>query len=189
MSTQSEVWKPIPEFEGYYEISNYGTVRGVTRMVNNKKVLGKVLKPHPHKKKWGYYMVDLSKDGVKSRVFVHQLVAMIFLGHTKEPGMVVDHIDNNRFNNHVSNLQTLTNRENVSKGRVNKTSKYMGVSWYEKFKKWRAIIQHNGKRYNIGSFTNEEDAKKAYDCALHNLQHNILPNHFGKNQRRLVKRS
>ncbi len=93
------------------------------------------------------------------RVYMHRLV----LG-TDE---CVDHIDNNGLNNRRSNLRVLSNTDNIRRKRpnLNGTSKYKGVSWYYRTKKWQVNIKVSGKSIAVGHFMNEIDAAKAYDLA------------------------
>ena len=74
---------------------------------------------------------------------------------------VVDHIDGDRLNNDVSNLRIVSNRENTSSYK-NKTSKYVGVSYHKRSKKYQSSIYLNGKSTFIGRFDTEEEAHKAY---------------------------
>jgi hypothetical protein len=84
---------------------------------------------------------------------------------------VVDHIDFNPLNNHVSNLQIISQRENRSKDtwRKNPASQYTGVSWHKASQKWRAQIGINGKKKGLGLFSSELEAHEAYQLALQNL--------------------
>jgi hypothetical protein len=129
---------------------------------------GKILKPQLNKK--GYLRIGLLPDEGKRKWFrVHKLVTMVYLGH--EPcgmQMVVDHIDHNKLNNHVSNLQIISNRENCSKDmwRHDYTSQYVGVTWNKQRQKWRTGIKINGKRQHLGFFIDELDAARAYELAL-----------------------
>jgi len=83
----------------------------------------------------------------------------------------VDHIDRNPLNNVSSNLRMVTCQENKrNKGkRTGTSSKYIGVYWRKNTKKWIAQIKHSGKMAYIGSYSNEEDAARAYDDALRKL--------------------
>ena len=102
-----EIWKDIVNYEGLYQISNTGFVRR-----NNR-----ILKPAPNNK--GYLHVTLCKNGVSQTKYIHQLVAEHFIG--KVEGKEVDHIDNNKLNNRLDNLQYLSRFENASKGSKGKT--------------------------------------------------------------------
>lgn len=89
-----------------YEVSNYGTVR------NSDGVL---IRSHPHHQS-NYLQIRLMSDtGKRESALVHRLVAETFLGTQDDIKLQVDHIDGNRVNNYVENLQFITASENVSK--------------------------------------------------------------------------
>ena len=164
-----EVFKDIKGFEGLYQVSNLGRVKSLSRVVYNhlgaRTLKEKILKGCLGSN--GYYTVNLMKDGKYNAINVHQLVAMAFLGH--EPcghKLVVDHIDHNRQNNRVDNLQVLTMRQNSSKRIKEYTSKYIGVSKKKGSDKWFAFITINGKNKNLGTFSTELRASIAYELAL-----------------------
>ena len=105
---KNEFWKDIPNYEGYYQVSNLGRIKRVSTNKIRKS----------HKEKNGYYRITLSKDGVRNIYGVHQLVAFAFLNHnTDKRNIVVDHIDNDKSNNHLDNLKVVSNRVNTSKDR------------------------------------------------------------------------
>lgn len=156
-----EYFKAIPDYPDY-EVSNLGNVKSYRHSTE------RILKNNPNKK--GYVLVNLQPPK-----FIHQLMAMAFLGH--EPmknGLVVDHIDNNRSNNILSNLQLITQRENSSKDqwRQNHSSKYVGVSWCKRDKKWDASMRINGKSVRLGRFEMEEDASMSYSLKLVEIKNN-----------------
>lgn len=157
MNNQKEIWKDIPGFEGYYKASDLGNIKSL--FFNKKLKLTKALN--------GYLCVNLSLKGKKKVYHVHQLVAMAFLNH-KPCGhkLVVDHINHNKTDNRIQNLQILTHRQNVSKRLKKYTSKYVGVSYDSTNKKWMSIIRINKKRKNLGRFKNEIDAHLAYQKEL-----------------------
>ena len=114
-----EVWRPIIGYEGYYEVSNLGRVRSVPRTREVKTRYGGTtlrtdkgcdvaLVDHGN----GYLYVTLHKDGRRVNHFAHRLVALAFCDGYNE-GLVVDHIDKNRSNNHCDNLEWVTQRVNV----------------------------------------------------------------------------
>jgi hypothetical protein len=121
-------------------------------------------------------LYDLHKYGKIKTIKIHILVAMAFLGHKPDgtQKIVVDHIDNNPLNNNLTNLQLISQRENVSKDRKNGSSQYTGVSWGKNTNKWRSIIYINNKVKHLGLFTLEEDAAKAYQNALKMLNEGDL---------------
>lgn len=108
-----KVWKPVVGYEESYEVSNYGEIRGVDRYVSNGKGLSlkrgviKSLKTD----KDGYFRVYLSKNSKKKQHLVHRLVAQAFLGNVEEKPCV-NHIDGDKQNNYVNNLEWVTRSEN-----------------------------------------------------------------------------
>lgn len=165
---QTEIWKDIKGYEGLYQVSNYGRVKGLDRFDNlNRSVKGIILKACIVGN--GYHGVNLCNGKSKSYV-IHRLVAMAFLNHKpSECKLVIDHIDFNRINNHLSNLRIITNRKNTNRKHLKSTSDYTGVSWFKNYKKWRAQIKINGKDKHLGYFTEELEASKVYDNALNQL--------------------
>ena len=96
-----EVWKLLVEFDNLYEISNYGRLRSVRK--------NKILKPTNRKD--GYKLCIMSIKGKVSYRYIHRLVAYAFLQKIENKPSV-NHIDGNKENNHVSNLEFCTTKEN-----------------------------------------------------------------------------
>lgn len=169
-----EIWKDIPNYEGIYQVSNFGNVKSLSRLMNKGKAIfvskEKIMSKHINKD--GYYCVTLKKDKKSRTNKNHQLVAIAFLNHTPDGTLklVVDHINDNRLDNRLENLQIITQRENVFKTQGKYSSKYKGVNWYKKYNKWRASININGKSKHLGYFTNEYDAHVAYQKALDEIK-------------------
>jgi hypothetical protein len=161
MKKFKEVWKDIKDYEGLYQVSNLGRVKSLSRFVSNGRFKNDtILKPI--KQSTGYTNVNLYKKNKVKQVSIHQLIAIHFLNHIpKGNKIVVDHIDNNRSNNKVCNLQILSNRENVTKNIKNP-----GINFRKDTKKWTARIHINGKRKYLGQFDNELDAIKSYQKEL-----------------------
>jgi len=166
-----EIWKDIPDFEGLYQVSNYGNVKSLSReMVRGKRIyISKdiILKPKSPSIHNRYFMVNLIKNSKSKSVNIHKIVAIAFLNHTQNGfKLVVDHIDNNKLNNRVDNLQLISQRENTSKDRKGGSSKYVGVSWHKPSGKYQSKIWVNSKYKCLGFFENEYDAHIAYQKAL-----------------------
>ena len=157
-----EIYKDVIGYEGIYKISNLGNVKSFKW---NKE---KILSPSGNSK--GYCILGLSKDGVVEMKKVHQLVAESFLNH-KRCGMklVVNHIDFDKTNNKLDNLEIVTTRENANQKHLKSISKYTGVSWSKRANKWVASIKINNKNKHLGYYINEEEASKAYKKELLNI--------------------
>tara|TARA_R110002167_G_scaffold13384_1_gene55817 strand:+ start:2803 stop:3279 length:477 start_codon:yes stop_codon:yes gene_type:complete len=153
-----ETYKAVKNHEGIYEVSELGNVKslkyGVERQV--KPILSTS----------GYLFVNLYKDNKTKARTIHQLVAEAFLDHTPNGHeRVVNHIDFNKLNNKVVNLEIIANRDNSNKKHLKSSSKYTGVDLRSNGK-WRAQIYTDGKQRYIGSFKEEIDAHNAYQNEL-----------------------
>ena len=105
-----ERWRPIIGFEDYYEVSNHGSIRSITRTdSNNHRVKRTVLKPFIDK--WGYEIVGIHKNGKRLTRRVHRLVAEAFIPNPYHYPQV-NHKDRDKQNNKVSNLEWCTNSYN-----------------------------------------------------------------------------
>lgn len=126
---EKEIWKPVLGFEGKYEVSNLGNVKSLIR--------NKLLKPglNPH-----YLSVILGKD--LKRKYVHRVVWEAFNGPIPE-GLQINHKDENKLNNSLSNLSLVTPSENMNWGsRPEKQAK--PILQYDKngnfIKEWRSSM-------------------------------------------------
>ena len=112
-----EEWKDIKGYEGLYQVSTLGRVRSLPRKNGRGQQLkGKYLKPLKHKD--GYLMVILSKGGVRSHKLIHRLVAQAFIDNSCNYE-IVNHKDEDKMNNQVSNLEFCTIKYNVNYGTRN----------------------------------------------------------------------
>lgn len=98
-----EIWKDIEGYEGRYQISNYGRVKSFVR---TERLL------NPRNRGNGYPSVHLSKDGEAKEYFVHRLVAEAFLPNPNNYP-IVNHIDSNKANSNVNNLEWTTEKGNM----------------------------------------------------------------------------
>lgn len=149
---------------GLYEVSNLGRVRSLDhciRQKNNSKQLkkGRILKPSINK--FGYMYVNLSKNCIIKGYKVHRLVAEAFIPNSENKPQV-NHIDGNKLNNNVNNLEWCTNSENQKHAFKNGMQKIQWSNLYkgkrvrqydlnENFiKEWNTI-----KEASVGTGTNE----------------------------------
>ena len=161
MENIKEIWRPIDGFEGLYEVSNLGRVKSCDRFVNSKGGTrlhkGKVLKQA--KDGGGYLQVNLCKDGKPTAVKVHRLVWEGFNGKIPE-GMQVNHIDEDKTNNSLDNINLMTPKQNVNWGTGNeRRSKSLS----------KPIIQYsiNGKK--LAEFDSLSDASNQLNINIGNI--------------------
>lgn len=160
---QEEIWRDIPHYETIYQVSNIGRIMALNYSKSGKS---RIRKQQIDGR--GYPSINLSKNGVQKRHRVHKLIAMAFLNHKPNGKMevVVDHIDNNPLNNRLENLRLISQRENASKDRVGKSSKYVGVSKHSQHNNWVARIKIKDKYIHLGCFKTEYKAHLAYQKRL-----------------------
>lgn len=106
---KNEIWKDIPGYEGRYQVSDYGNVR------NN--MTGYLLKPQ--KNTHGYLHVALYKEGKRATKLVAILEYEAFYGPIP-PGRQVNHINEDKTDNRLENLNLMTAKENSNWGTRNK---------------------------------------------------------------------
>lgn len=173
-----EQWKDIPGYEGIYKISNLCKLKSLSRTVYNSAIKGENKFYISREKELtgcldnnGYRTVSLSKNGKYKTFGIHVLMAMAFMEYIPSTRrIIIDHKDNTRrFDNTVSNLQIITNRENTSKDRKNTSSKHTGLYWDKRGKKWRVSIFINNKAKYLGMFNNEDKAIESYNNALKSI--------------------
>jgi len=138
-----EVWRSVKNYPSY-SVSSNGKVK------NNK--FNKILKPDI---KRGYYYVNLSKVGRDRKFYVHKLVAEAFTENINNK-KCVDHKNNNRLDNNISNLRFVTTQENQFNAKLkNNVSGFKGVSFIKKTNNWYANISVDGKSQSIGFYDNK----------------------------------
>lgn len=168
-----EIWKPIKGYEGFYEVSDYGRVKSLERVIirsNGRKQYQKerILKPHKIGKKRNYLFVPLSKNGKRKQHYINRLVGLTFINPDWK--YQFDHINRNTFNNHISNLRQATNQQNSANKICKKgISKYKSVCFDKRYsrrkKPWYSRIRINYKRIYLGYFKTEKEAALAYNKA------------------------
>lgn len=109
-----EEWKSIPGYEGLYEVSSYGRVKSLDRYVKVKSKSyrlqkGKMLSPI--KNKYGYLQVFLCCNGKYKIISVHRLVAEAFIPNPDNLP-IINHLDEDKSNNRVENLEWCSHRYN-----------------------------------------------------------------------------
>lgn len=145
--------KYILNYEGLYSIDEYGVIYSHKTESKNECILTPFLVS-------GYKTIKLSKgERINKKQFqVHRLVAQAFIPNPENKPFV-NHIDSNKLNNHISNLEWVNGRENATHAinKTKKSSKYTGVSWNKERQKWSGNVQYNNKKY-IHFFSSEDEA-------------------------------
>jgi hypothetical protein len=142
-----EIWKDVVGYEGIYQVSNLGKVKSL--MFNKQKILKQVKSTN------GYFMVGLWKEKKSSRHLVHRIMYEAFYGIKSCRQYVIDHIDNNKENNNLSNLQYITNRQNSSKDKNSKTGE---SNIYFNSNAYLVRMRINNVKKSIGTYKTIEDA-------------------------------
>lgn len=141
-----EIWKDIKGYEGLYQISNFGNVYS--------KITNKKLKPFANEK--GYLRVELRKNKSRKNFKVHRLVAIMFISNPNGYNEV-NHIDGNKQNNKIENLEWCSHKCNMIHAVKNNLvtppkSNTKKVNLYDK------------KGNFIRSFKSIHEASRFYNC-------------------------
>ncbi len=115
MTNVNEIFLPIPDYEGYYEISNTGKVRSNLR-IDCKGRLRKSQKRKTAIDKFGYEKLCLSMAKKNKNFFIHRLVAMAFLPNPNNY-LEINHIDGNKLNNNSINIEWCSSSQNAKHSR------------------------------------------------------------------------
>lgn len=162
-----EIWKDIPGYEGLYQVSNYGKIKSLgrkTKIPYSERIeKEKILKLS--KGKDGYLYFDLCKNSKIKRKAVHIIEAEVFLNknnfkYKKNEDisnidyneLQVNHIDENKTNNYIDNLEWCTRKYNCSYGTRNERVNE---------KRMRPIIQYDLDNNYIKSFSNISEGAKS----------------------------
>lgn len=146
-----EIWKTIPHYENY-AVSNYGQIKSLR--------FNKILKPASSNN--GYLYVNLVSNKLTKSTAVHKLVIENFISPKPDENFVVDHIDGNKTNNLVENLQWVSIKENTTR-------------YYNNFDKKSEILRlhKEGLTYT--------EIKEKVGMSMHTVRQTILKNIANQN--------
>jgi hypothetical protein len=147
--------REIPEYPGYFVDSNGGVWSGPKQTRTGYRQL------IPHKNGRGYYHVGMRKNNKPRTVKVHYVVAQVFHGFRPE-GLVIDHIDNDKTNNHPENLRYITTGHNIRRSQHiqdKKKCKAWNVTTDGRYFKAHKYL--SGTKYYLGLYKTEEAAADA----------------------------
>ena len=164
-----EEWRSIPDYEGYYEVSNLGRVRSVERLVPHArhgltKQQSKILRPAITD---GYYKVALSMDRRLRSFRVHRLVAQAFIDNPSELPEV-NHKDGDKLNNNASNLEWCTHAQNIQHAFDNGLSVALRGATNGNSKLTEESVLAIRSEYDYGKVTLMQLAGK-YGCSKRNV--------------------
>lgn len=165
MEQINEIWKPIKDFEGLYEISNIGRIKRLDRYIKDSRGVVQHFRESilsPSRNKYGYLQTTLRKNSVKYTVRIHKLVATAFVNNPKNKP-IIDHIDGNKLNNNSTNLRWVTYSENIMNPNTHKRFKEIVT----KLRKAEGTpICKLDDNYNIiETFSSFEEAAKNVNCS------------------------
>lgn len=115
---------------------------------------------------FGYLRINMGGE----RFLAHRLAWLMFYGEW--PAIHIDHINNDKRDNRITNLRLATkseNAQNVKTRKSNNTSGFIGVCYVKRLNKWQAQIGINGKLKVLGKFRSPEMASAAYQAAKKEL--------------------
>lgn len=167
MENSKEIWKPINGFEWSYEVSNLGKVKSLDRYANSgigiRLYKGILLKPVVDK--YGYLKVQLCRDNKQTTFNVHRLVYEAFNGKIPE-GMQVNHIDEDKTNNRLDNLNLITCKENVNWGTAIERSSKSRLNRKDCSK---AVVQYTPNGTRLAEFESLMDAERKLGICNQNI--------------------
>lgn len=141
-----EVWKDVVGYEGYYEVSNLGRVRGVDRIVTGSNVVTQHFKGHLMTQRPdgnGYMLCHLRMNRTRRMIHVHRMVAEAFIPNPDNLPQV-NHKDNSRTNSQVDNLEWCTVKYNSNYGLHKKRASFSRAERY------RAVFPNGTEIYFRG---------------------------------------
>jgi hypothetical protein len=167
MENQNEIFINLPNYGGFYQVSTLGNITFKNWFYDYE---AKELRPFTDKNGFKYVRLCMSKR--REEVFVHHLVAQVFLNNGSNcfGKDTIDHIDGDKTNNSVENLQIITEIQKESKKlkQVVKPvkKKHIGVTWLRIKQKWMVEAIVNGERTHIGFYKTQQQAIDAYNTAV-----------------------
>jgi|SRR5690606_28296533 len=163
-----EIWKNLKYINGYedycqYEISSYGRLRSLDiTYPNGKRKSGKMKKIRLNEK--GYCLSSISLNNKSKTVRIHRLVALAFIPNPYDK-LEVNHKDGNKENNHISNLEWSTRKENMNHASRNRLFLY-GEDVHNSKLKHADVLEIKSKFNKLGDDFNYKYFSEKYGVGL-----------------------
>jgi hypothetical protein len=170
----SKKFVPIPDTN--YTINEYGEVRNIrSKIILNPFFIS------------GYAAVNISVNGKRKTVYLHHLVALVFLDYTAKRGLIsINHIDGNKKSPRLDNIEIITHRLNSTLTHTSR-DRYLptGVTLTPIGKRrYKCQISYLGKNRYLGTFYTAEEASATYQEAVQLItKTGVLPDYFFTKQR------
>lgn len=175
LNLNERYWKPVPDYEGIYEVHRDGYIRNMR---------GMVLKPFVNNN--GYYCLKLTKSKVATHYLLHRIVASVFVkNRNPSVNLIVNHEDGDKSNCAYWNLKWCNNSYNILHARrlglnpynkptagkkFGRSSQYRGVTWDKSRNQWRSYVRHDNVNHYAKRFDCEEDAARHYNWIVRKLK-------------------
>jgi len=174
-----EVWKDIPGFEGYYQISSFGRVLALSRKVymnrDNRTYMSKTIYRKLNGDGDGYPQVKLCKDGVMTMKKVHRLVAEAFIPNPNNLPEI-NHKDEDKTNNRADNLEWCDRDYNIHYG-----------TWVERSRNRRPVAQYSLDGVFIKQYNSIREASRETGIRHENIRNAAACQVTNKEKRYYVK--
>ena len=169
MKKQEVIWKPIKNYSEFYEISSDGRVKSKDRIIFDKNGLKlRLNKSKEISPRIGLYkMVGLNKNRIQTQVSIHRLVAIAFIENPLNKPQV-NHIDGDKMNNNVLNLEWVTASENIKHAfeKGLKTPTWLGKKLSEETRKKMSNSKKGKEAHNKGKRQKEATHGTMYEYNL-----------------------
>lgn len=167
-----EVWKDVVGYEGYYIVSNTGRIIRNERETTNRlgvRLTISRLEMGTYMDKDGYLCLGLTKDGVRKTKKAHRVVAESFI--CNENGLdTVNHIDGDKTNNNVSNLEWMSQLDNVRHSwSIGLSTCHTNGRFNEKHPRSRIIFQYSKSGEYISEFPSVSEAARCVGANRGNI--------------------